>query len=183
MDLPFEEILKITSIDSKILIADDKWKMGFLGNTPVGWKAGDRIRISESPKLGSKPGSSVSTTRVQVENLDKKSASITVFWEGPISKGKSLNISSEPQPSLKENIHLGREAFIKRAHSNHVIDIEDAEGRLTKWQIDALTARGRMQWSEGDTVVISKGMSETRFKITNKDRGDQQLGAVFISED
>lgn len=43
MDVPFGEILKITRINSKILIADDKWKMRFLNNAPVGWETGDRI--------------------------------------------------------------------------------------------------------------------------------------------
>lgn len=188
MDVPFGEILKITRINSKILIADDKWKMRFLSNAPVGWETGDRIRLSESPKLGSRVGSKadpadVPTSRVQVKNLDKKSLGITLYFQGSLLKEKSINPSSEPQPSLRKNICLDREAFIKKIHSGHVVDVEDAEGRLTKWQIDTTAARGRMEWFEGDAVVISKGISATRFKIINKDQGDQSLGAVFISED
>lgn len=188
MDAPFEQILKITRINSKILIADDKWKMRFLNNAPVGWETGDRIRLSESPKLGLRVGSQagpadVPTSRVQVRNLDKKSLGITLYFQGSLLKEKSVNPSSEPQLSLKKNIRLDREAFIKKIHAGHVIDVEDAEGRLTKWQIDTTAARGRMEWFEGDAVVISKGISATRFKIINKDQGDQSLGAVFISED
>lgn len=189
MEVPIGEILKITRMNSKILIADDKWKMRFLDNAPVGWETGDSIMLSESPKLGSRPGSKasptgVSTSRVRVRNLDKKSPGITLYFEGSILKEKSINPSSEPQPSLKKNICLDREAYIKKILSGNIIVVEDSAGRQTKWQIDMLTAPSRrVEWYEGDAVVISKGVTPARVKITNQDRGNQELGAVFISED
>ncbi len=183
MDAPFGKMLKITSIDSKTLIAEDKWKMGFLGNAPIGWEVGDRIRLSEATKLGGKPGSTdASTSRVQVENLDKKSAAITMYFEGATTMEKSFK-SSELQPSLQKNIRLDREAYIKKILSGNIIIVEDSEGRQTKWQIDMLTASSnRVQWYEGDTVVITKAVTPKRVKIINKDR-NQELGAIFISEE
>jgi len=99
-------------------LEEKKWKTGFLSNAPVGWKEGDRIRLSETPKLGSKRGSpDTSTSRVQVENLDKKSAGITVYFEGSILKEKSLNASSQPQASLKKNIRLDQRSIYKKDSS------------------------------------------------------------------
>lgn len=184
MDIPFGKTLRITSIDSKTLIADDEWKMQFIGNAPVGWAEKDRIRLTESRPFGGKQeATDASTTRVLVENLDKKSAPITLFFVGNMSAKKSFDIPSGSQPSLKKNVRLDKDAVIKTIYPGYIIEVEDSEGRLTKWQIDITTATGHVQWFEVDQVVISKGMSETRYKITNKDRGNQSLGAVFYSEE
>lgn len=184
MDIPFGKTLRITSIDSNTLVAEGEWIMQFIGNAPFGWAEKDRIRLSESQVFGSKRGSTdISTTRVQVENLETKSVPITLFYVGTISANKSFDIPSEAQPSIRKNIRLDRESIIKAIYPGYIIGVEDPEGRLTKWQIDTTTATGCVQWFEGDRVVIEKGISETRFKITNKDRDDQSLGAVFYSEE
>ncbi len=189
MDAPFGEKLEITEITSNYLIADKKWKMTFLGNAPSGWEPGDEIRLSRSPSLSNRPGGSTgeSDARVSVENLTKKSVPITLFWKGSVSTEKSMNIisPSESQLSLRKNIRLDKEAIIKTIHPGYVIDVEDAEGRLTKWQLDKNTARGPMRWVEKDPVVITDGTIKTRNKIINKhkDRYNQELGALFISEE
>lgn len=185
MDAPFGKRLKITSIDSRVLIADDKWKMGFIGNAPVGWRQGETIRLSESPKLGAKGGSSeISSSRVRVENLDKKSAPITVSWEGSIAPQKSLGSSSEVQLSLRKNIRPGRELTIVKTFPNYVIQLSDG----TKWQLYKDSGRYReINWGIGDVVEITKGMSRPNedaktYSIENKTE-NQKLLAVFISED
>lgn len=189
MDAPFGEILEITEITSKYLIADKKWMMNFWGNAPSTWEPGDKIRLSEVKPLGSKPGESKgeSDVRVLVENITKKSVPITLLWKGSASTEKNMNIvsPSESQRSLRKNIRLGKEAFIKTIYSEYVIDVEDAEGRLTKWQIDKNTAQGSMRWVVNDPVEITDGTIKTRNKIINKhkDRYNQELGALFISEE
>lgn len=184
MEIPFGKTLRITSIDSNTLVADGEWKLQFIGNAPIGWAEKNRIKLSESPVFGSKRASTdISTTRVQVENLDKKSAPITLFYVGNLSANKSFDIPSGAQPSIRKNIRLDRDAVIKAIYPGYIIGVEDPEGRLTKWQIDTTTATGRIQWFEGDRVVVEKGISETRFKIINKDRSDKSLGAVFYSEE
>ena len=67
MDAPFGEKLEITEINPKFLIANNKWKMGFMDNAPVGWEPGDEIRLSPITKPG--VSQEVSEARVQVENL------------------------------------------------------------------------------------------------------------------
>lgn len=185
MDAPFGKRLKITEINQKVLIADDKWKMGFLSNAPVGWKVGDTIRVSATPKLGSRPGSSdISTSRVQVENLDKKSADITVSWEGSIVKEKSLDDSSEPQLSLRKNIRPNRQLTITNTFPNDVIQLSD----WTKWQLYKQSGSYReIHWGAGDVVEVSKSVTRpnedsNKYFIENKTE-NQKLLAIFISED
>jgi len=44
-----------------------------------------------------------------------------------------------------------------------------------------LTAKGRVEWSEGDTVVISQGATPTRNNIKNIDQGNQNAwGAIYF---
>lgn len=185
MDAPFGKVLEITSINAKALIASDKWKMGFLANAPLGWAVGDRIKLSETAKLGSKPGSSdVSTSRVQVKNLDKKSADITVSWEGSTVTEKSLSQGSAPQLSLRKNIRPGRELTIAKTFPNYVIQLTDG----TKWQLYKDSGSYReVNWGTGDVIELTKGMSRPNedsktYFIENKTE-KQKLLAVFISED
>lgn len=185
MDAPFGKILKITSINSKTLILEDQWKMGFLSNAPIGWAEGDKIRLTETSKLGTRPGSAeISTSRVQVENLSKKSAAITVSWDGSILKEKNMTASSDLELSLRKNIRPGRELSIVKTFPNHVIQLVDG----TKWQLYKDSANYReVNWDTGDIVEIAKGMSRPNedsktYFIENKSQR-QKLLAVFISED
>ncbi|MEW5894443.1 MAG: hypothetical protein AB1650_01610 [Candidatus Omnitrophota bacterium] len=178
----FEKILEISSISSKGLIADGKWKMQFIGNTPDGWKKGDRITVAEGRKIGARAGDDrVSDTLVKVENLDKKSAAISMYLDGSVAAEKSFDASSESCVSLEKNIRLDVEATIKNV-DGLVIEVKDAQGRLTRWQLDKLTARREIDWYEGDKVVISKG-AFNRYRIMNMDQKDQQVGAVFMSDE
>lgn len=189
MDAPIGEILEIEEITSKGIIAKgagNSWLFKFIMNHPVGWEPGDEIRISPAPKftLGTKPGvrEEGASARVGVENVTRKSVSISMLFDGAEYAEKSFSPSKEPLLSLTKNIRLDKELTIIAKLPEDVIQASDG----TKWQLNRITEVGRrIEWDKGDAIIIKKGVaaSDRIVKIINKSKKAHELSATFISED
>ncbi len=192
MDTPFGKILKITEIKADYLIADYKWKMGFIGNTPSNWKVGNEIRPSRISKLGGRPGipEGESNARVSVENLTTKSAGITLSWEGSNSMEKSFGQSSEVGTPVTIDQYKGfdKEHTINKKSGNNIL-LDDG----SKWNLTDFRKGFELDWEKDETVMPSRGSSANKMnfssksgskicKMINTSRNGQELTATYLEE-
>jgi hypothetical protein len=121
------------------------------------------------------------SARVLVENLTKKSAGISMLFDGAEYKEKAFSQSGELLLSLQKNIRMDRELMIIKKFPGDVIQVTNG----TKWQLSRVSELGhRIEWDEDDAVVITKSTAPSSkiVKIINKSKS-HELSATYISED